>query len=244
MPEEPKTTEQPQIPTLPSPDAPEKTDVENNVQQIAANVSGQTTEQLTTTQENTKLTPEYLADVAHLEVKVNNNLQPVLDAINAEMGLNMEGRPEGYHVTIIGPSEATVLKTLTDEQLTALNQLNEEIKTGMTMKVTGIGFVDGSKDPVSEKDKDKKTCYIALDPVAINKFRTSIGLVPRYPHITLGFEKGDIHMKVTGNKDAKGKDILEFYPKTANQDYEKFLPLIPPLEMSPMSGPIKQRKKK
>ncbi len=188
------------------------------------------------------LTKESLANLNHLEVKINTDLKPILDAMNAELGLHMQPRPEGFHVTIIGPTEIGVFKTITDEQLEKLNALSESIARGEAAKVVGMGMVDGSKDPVPSKDNDKKSCYIALDPTAINECRAILGLKPRYPHITLGFENGDIHMQLTGEKDAKGKDVLAFYPKSGNAAFDKFLPLIPKLDFGHIGGPEKPKK--
>jgi hypothetical protein len=192
-------------------------------------------------QEQTELTPERLSQMSTLHVTVNTDLSPILAKVNEALGLNLVGREGEQHITIISPTEAKVLKNLTPAQIAEIQAVAAEIASGKGITIKGIGFIDGSAPGMRSADSGKKTAFIALDIPALNAIREKLGLPQKDFHITLGFEGGDIHMRVKG-KDAKGKDIVEPVPKQADPKFDKLLEGIV-IEFGALSGERKQEGK-
>jgi|SRR3989344_3302308 len=190
-----------------------------------------------------ELTPDKLKNLHTLETTVDANFNPILESINSELGLNLTPRPEGYHVTIIGPTESKILSSLTPEQIQQLQEINRSIQMGEGIWVSGIGFIDGSQqEGIRDADKNKKTCFLSLDAPALQEFRKSVGLPKKDLHVTLGFDGGDIHMEIKG-KNEKGKDILGPVAKKSNPAFDKYLQTLPEIKFTTLSGQEKQKPK-
>ena len=54
-------------------------------------------------------TREYLSELSTLSLEVQTDLSPVLNAVNERLGINMEPREGGQHITIISPTESKIL---------------------------------------------------------------------------------------------------------------------------------------
>jgi len=198
-------------------------------------------------QKSPELTRERLAGMQTLEVEIKADFIPSLEELKKMTGANLEPRPDGYHLTIIGPTERKVLATLDDETLTELQQINEQIQNGVGVIVKGIGFIDGSSSSykMREVDKLKKTAFIALDIPALQTFRLKVGLPPKDFHVTLGFEGGDVHMQVVGQEPVKPnspkmKDITAPIPKQADPRFGVID--LPKINYGELDGQIKQSK--
>lgn len=189
-----------------------------------------------------ELTQERLRDLNTLEIQIKTNLDDTLDKINAQIGGQLESRGEGYHITIIGPTERKILESLTNQQLDELKRISSDIEHGMGIEVTGIGFIDGSqRTDMREVDKVKKTCFLTFNIPALQEFRASIGLPHKDFHVTLGFENGDIHMHTEGINE-KGKAKLAPIEKRPNQEFTPIANDLPILEFSGLDGQLKQKK--
>lgn len=194
--------------------------------------------------ELTQLTPEYLKSLSTLEIKVDGNFEEVLNNFNADKGLNLQSRPEGQHVTIIGPAESRILSTLTPQQIEALQRINDDIKKGIGTEMQGLGFIDGSqKEGIRNADKEKKVLYGALNLPALQEFRRSLGLRKKDFHVTLGFEGGDIHMQESGEKDGRGKPILKPISKTADSTLNGYAEQLQNIQFGSLSGKEKEKPK-
>lgn len=194
-----------------------------------------------------ELTRERLADMQTLEVEITGNFDNVLQSVKESTGANLEPRPDGFHLTIIGPTESKILSTLDDATLAELQQINEQIQRGEGIGVKGIGFIDGasSQYQMREVDKVKKTAFVALDIPALQAFRQKVGLPPKDFHVTLGFEGGDIHMQVLRQEPVKPgspkmKDITGPIPKQADPRFSEVA--LPEMSLGGLDGQMKQRK--
>jgi len=193
--------------------------------------------------EESVLTPEKLKNLQTLETTIVADFNFVLERINKELGLNLTSRPEGYHITIIGPTESKILADLNPEQIKQLQEINSNIQKGEGININGIGFIDGSKQGgMREIDKTKKACFLAIDAPALQEFRKSLGLPEKDLHVTLGFEGGDIHMEIKG-KNEKGKDILGPIAKKADPAFDRHLPSLPEIKFTTLSGQERQKLK-
>jgi len=174
-------------------------------------------------QKMSELTREKLADMQTLEVGVRADFKPSLDALRQITGEDLQPRPDGFHLTIISPTENKILSALDEAMIAELQRINEQIKNGEGVIVKGIGFIDGasSQYQMREVDKVKKTAFIALDIPALQEFRAKAGLPQKDFHITLGFVGGDIHMQIVRQElikpgSPKTKDITAPIPKQAD----------------------------
>lgn len=171
-------------------------------------------------QETSALTQERLSNMKTLEVILEADMGSVLEEVRKITGEDLRFREGGLHLTIIGPTESKTLNNLDDGLIAELQQINEQIKKGEGVTVTGIGFIDGSSDQyrMREVDEEKRTSYIALDIPALQEFRSKIGLPKKDFHVTLGFVGGDIHMYVERQEPVKPgspkmKNITKPIPK-------------------------------
>ncbi len=189
------------------------------------------------------LTPERLAALSSLETEIHADFDPVLKAVNDRLGLKMEKRPDGFHMTIVGPTEYSVIKTLPPEKIAELEALNDELQRGEGITVAGIGFLDGAVMNVREVDKVKRAAFVALDAPKLQAFRASVGLPPKYLHVTLGFEGADLHMQITGTNE-KGKPVLGPVEKVADPQFADLLPMVEAagMKFGSLSGSEKQAK--
>ena len=194
-----------------------------------------------------ELTRERLADMQTLEVEITGDFNSVLQSVRESTGANLEPRPDGLHLTIIGPTESKILSMLDDATLAELQQINEQIQRGEGIVVKGIGYIDGSspQNQMREVDKVKKTAFVALDIPALQAFRQKVGLPPKDFHITLGFEGGDIHMQVLRQEPVKPgspkmKDVTGPIPKKANPQFSEVV--LPEMNFGGLDGQMKQIK--
>jgi hypothetical protein len=194
--------------------------------------------------ETSQLTPEYLKGLSTIEIEVGGKFSEALNKFNADNGLNLEPRPEGQHVTIIGPTESKILSTLSPDQIETLQRINDDIQSGIGVEMQGLGFIDGSqKEGIRKADKEKKVLFMAINLPALQEFRKSIGLPPKDFHVTLGFEGGDIHMQESEEKDAKGKPILKPISKTADASLSQYSEEIQDVKFGSLSGKEKDKPK-
>ncbi len=193
--------------------------------------------------ETKQLTPEYLKNLSTIEAEVTGNFGEVLGSFNKDRGLNLQARPEGQHLTIIGPAESGILQYMTPEQIASLQRINDDIQNGIGVEIQGLGFIDGSqREDARNADKSKKVLYAAFNLPALQEFRKSLRLPPKDFHVTLGFEGGDIHMHKTGT-DAKGKDILGPISKKADPGYKGYAEKLQGIHFGPLSGKEKDKPK-
>jgi hypothetical protein len=194
-----------------------------------------------------ELTRERLADMQTLEAEIKGDFGSVLQEVKESTGANLQPRLDGFHLTIIGPTESKVLSTLDDATLAELHHINEQIQNGDGVIVKGIGFIDGasSQYQMREVDRIKKTAFIVLDIPALQAFRSKVGLPPKDFHVTLGFEGGDIHMQVVRQEPVKPgspkmKDITAPIPKQADPRFGSIV--LPKISYDGLDGQMKQRK--
>ena len=194
-----------------------------------------------------ELTRERLADMQTLEVEITGNFDSILQSVKESTGADLQPRPDGFHLTIIGPTESKILSTLDDATLAELQQINEQVQRGEGINVSGVGFIDGasSQYQMREVDKVKKTAFVALDIPALQAFRQKVGLPPKDFHVTLGFEGGDIHMQVLRQEPVKPgspkmKDITGPIPKQADPRFSEVA--LPEMNFGGLDGQMKQRK--
>lgn len=193
-------------------------------------------------EQRTELTKERLSKLNALETEVKADFSPVLNQINQDKELNLKTRENGFHITIISPTENKILKNLTDEQMTELQEINKEIQNGEGIIIDGLGFIDGSqKENLRDTDKNKKVLFLAFSIPKLQEFRKSVGLSEKDFHITLGFEENDIHMEIVGQNE-KGKPILKPISKKADSSLAEYMSLISDLRFGQLSGQEKQKK--
>ncbi|MCX6781862.1 MAG: hypothetical protein NTW66_01985 [Candidatus Magasanikbacteria bacterium] len=196
---------------------------------------------------HSELTRERLTNMQTLEMELKADFGPALEAIKQETGADLQPRPDGYHLTIIGPTESKILNTLDDATLAELQQINAQVQKGDGVIVKGIGFIDGasSQYKMREVDKVKKTAFIALDMPALQEFRSKVGLPKKDFHVTLGFVGGDVHMQIVRQEPAKPgspklKDITAPIPKQADQRFASIT--LPEISYGGLDGQMKERK--
>jgi len=192
-----------------------------------------------------RITPERLANLSTLETEIKADFSQALNQINQDKGIELKPRPDGFHLTIIGPTESKAFKEMSVEQLNTLKSINEKIQKGEGVTIEGIGFIDGAEgENIRKADKEKKTCFLAVSIPELQEFRTSLDLPEKDLHVTLGFEKGDIHMGITG-QNKKGKDILSPISKKADPSLEQYNEMLnkDELHFGPLDGKEKQKKK-
>lgn len=194
-----------------------------------------------------ELTRERLSDMQTLGIELRADFGQTLEAVKQITGADLQPRPEGYHLTIIGPTESKVLSTLDDEALDELRKINGQVKKGEGVFLKGVGFIDGalSQYKMREVDKVKKTAFVALDIPTLQEFRAKIGLPPKDFHVTLGFVGGDIAMHIVGQTpikpgSSKMKDVTALIPKEADPRFSD-VP-IPEITYGGLDGQTKQGK--
>jgi len=191
-----------------------------------------------------RISSEKLVNLSSLETEIKADFSQTLNQINQDKGIELKPRPDGFHLTIIGPTESKVFKEMSVEQLNTLKSINEKIQKGEGVTIEGIGFIDGAEgDNIKKADKEKKTCFLAVNIPELQEFRTSLGLPEKDLHVTLGFEKGDVHMGVTGQNE-KGKDILRPISKKADPSLDQYTEMLnkDELRFGPLDGQEKQKK--
>ena len=192
----------------------------------------------------TKFTAEWLESRMTIEIEARLELAPLLEKLNFELGTRLEPRPEGTHVTVIGPGESKALDNLSIDQLAELTTIIRDIREGKNMTVLGIGYIDGATAPnIRAADVVKKTAFIALDIPPLTDFRTKMGLPPKDFHVTLGYEGGDIHTQVVGYVDvAKGKkkEVVEPIAKKADPRFASYINSLK-LSFGEISGKEKEK---
>lgn len=198
-------------------------------------------------EQKSELTREQLANMQTLEVEIKADFSSSLEALNKATGANLLPRPDGYHLTIINPTESKVLGTLDDVALAELQKINKDIQNGDGVIVKGIGFIDGasSKFQMREVDKIKKTAFIALDIPALQAFRSKVGLPPKDFHVTLGFVGGDIHTQVLRQEPVKPgspkmKDITAPILKQADSQFSAII--LPEIKYGGLEGQMREQK--
>lgn len=180
----------------------------------------------------TIFTPETIKNIQTLGIKVLTDLSPTLKGLNDALGTSMQPRSEGYHLTIIAPGERDIFQIFDEENISQLQQICESIQSGKGFEITGVGYINGAVEKnIDEEDKLKRTSYVALEIPALHNFRKKLGLLHRDLHITLGFEKGDIHLRMV-SQDDEG-NVYEYISKKANPDLARYTP--EKIEFGPIS---------
>jgi len=193
------------------------------------------------------ITRERLADMQTLEIEIEADFGSALEQVKQETGSDLQPRPDGYHLTIVGPAESKILATLDEAAIAELQEINAQIQRGEGIVVKGIGYIDGASDKqqMREVDKVKKTAFVALEIPALQEFRAKVGLPKKDFHVTLGFVGGDIHMHVVGQEPVKPgspkmKDITAPIPKQADQRFAAIT--LPEMQYGGLDGQMKERK--
>ena len=206
-----------------------------------------TPSQLPPTKKTPELSRERLAEMQTLEIEIKADFGATLEAVRQETGADLQSRPDGYHLTIIGPTESKILSTLDDETLAELQKINEQIQKGEGVEVKGIGFIDGASSAYTmrEVDKVKKVAFLAIDIPKLQEFRAKVGLPQKDFHITLGFVGGDIHMHVVGQEPVKPgspkmKDITAPIPKQPDSRFASIE--LPNMIYGGLDGQMRQKK--
>lgn len=194
-----------------------------------------------------ELTRERLADMMNLEIKVNTDFGPLLEELKTATGADLQPRSDGFHLTIIGPTEYKILSTLDDDKIAELQKISEQIQKGDGVAVKGIGFIDGasSQYKLKEADKAKKTAFVAFDVPALQEFREKVGLPKKDFHITIGFVGNDIYTHIVGQEPVKPgspkmKDVTALIPKQADQRFASIT--LPEISYGGLDGQIKEQK--
>ncbi|MFH0873841.1 MAG: hypothetical protein V1846_03305 [Candidatus Komeilibacteria bacterium] len=194
-----------------------------------------------------ELTRERLADMQTLEIEIQADFTPALEAVKTITGADLQPRADGYHLTIISPTESKILSTLDDEALAELQQINTDLQNGQGITVMGLGFIDGAatEQQMREVDKVKKTTFVSFEIPALQKFRSEHGLPPKDFHVTLGFVGGDIHIQVIRQEPVKPgspkmKDITAPIPKQADPRFNEIA--LPAINYGGLDGQIKEKK--
>ena len=191
------------------------------------------------------MTLDSIKPLNSLHVTVETDLKPVLDDVNAKLGLNMKSRGGGFHLTVISPAERDQIRPdveipddvskwerLNEGDIAALNKVSEAVMRGEGVEVKGIGFIGGATYPdLKEKDRKRKTAFVAFNIPALNDFRESLGLPPKDFHVTLGFEGNDLYTDADNNA----------LPKQADPQFSDIA--IPELVLSAVSGREKEKAK-
>lgn len=203
------------------------------------------TEPILQSQSQNKLSRERLSEMQTLEFEIKTDMSETLKQLRETTGADLQPRPDGFHLTIIGPTESKILSALNAEKIAELEKINTQIKSGEGIIVKGIGFIDGANSPLQmrEVDKVKKTAFIALDIPALQEFRAQVGLPPKDFHMTIGFVGGDIHNHIIGQeigKNGKAKDLLGPIPKQADKRFIS-IPL-PEMQFGELDGQLKEKK--
>lgn len=192
-----------------------------------------------------ELTADRLRDLSTLETTIQADFGVLLERLNTDLDFALAPRPEGNHVTIIGPTESDVLKSLTPDQLAELQRINSAISHGEGVTAMGIGIIDKTRvSDLRKGDQDKVALFVAFDIPALQEFRRSIGLPPKDFHVTLGFMGGDIHFKVTGMREDQKKpgkmvEITEPISKKADPALAHYE--LPAMTFGALSGKEKQK---
>ncbi len=77
-----------------------------------------------------RFSSEWMATRSTLEIEAKLNAQPVLDRLNAVFGTKLLSRPDGFHITVIGPTEKGAIAGLSLDQLTELKRISDAIQQG------------------------------------------------------------------------------------------------------------------
>jgi len=202
---------------------------------------------LNPTQKSSTLTRERLEKMQTLEIEIKADFTATLESLREITGTDLQSRPDGYHLTIIGPTESKILNNLDEENFSELQKINAEIQKGAGVLVKGIGFIDGasSQYKMREVDKVKKTAFISLDIPTLQTFRAKVGLPPKDFHVTLGFVGGDIHMQVVDQELAKPgspkmKDLTAPIRQQAHTLFETIV--LPEIKYGGLDGQLKETK--
>ncbi len=102
-----------------------------------------------------ELTRERLINMKTLEMKITGNFDNVLQTLRETTGADIQPRPDGFHLTVIGPTESKLLSTLDDETIAELQQINQQVQNGEGITIKGVGFIDGSSSQYQMREVDK-----------------------------------------------------------------------------------------
>jgi len=192
------------------------------------------------------LTKEKLALMQTLETEIEADFSVVMNGLRARTGADLQSRPDGYHLTIIGPTESKILVDLNEQLLSELQTINEQIKHSQGVVIKGVGFIDGANPALRMRavDRVKKTAFISVEIPALQEFRAKVGLPPKDFHVTLGFVGGDIHFQVVGQKPVKPgspemKDITAPIPKKADPNFSDIE--LPAITFGALNGQLKKK---
>lgn len=191
-----------------------------------------------------ELNKDIIKQMYTLEVDLEANFDGVLGELRQRIGVDLQPRAEGYHITIIGTNDYKVINGLDDEKIAELQKISEQIKRGEGVIIKGIGYIDGSSSGLKmrENDKEKRVAFLAVDIPELQNFRKKVGLPAKDFHITLGFVGGDIHSHVVRQEPVKPnspkmKDVLEPIPKKADEKFGDIS--LPEIKYERLGGQIK-----
>lgn len=195
-----------------------------------------------------KLTKDRVSKLISLEMVVSGEFAPVLEELRRVTGADLQVRPGGYHLSVFSLPEYTTLNTLTEEQVSELNEIGSSLQRGEGVTVAGIGYIDGANSEFTLRDQDKlkKAAYVALEIPALQEFRARVGLPPKDFHITLGLVGSDIHFQSVGRvpvkpNSTKFKDVLAPIPKKADPRFGSIK--LPEIQFGSLDGVLKEQDK-
>lgn len=181
---------------------------------------------------------ERFRQLEYLELKIEADLAPLIERINADFDLQLAPRPSGFHLTIVSPPERKSFLTASFGPLAKLRAAREALRDGLPLTVRGLGLINAERrNNLKPNDQDKSVLYLAVDAPELQALRRALNLPPREFHITLGFVGGDVHRElepVPPGQKAKDRPIL----KRAEADLEAYAALIPDIHVAGfISGP-------
>ena len=214
------------------------------------------------------ITSEFLTSREYVDIPVQGNFKPVIDALNIYLGTELAPRPDGFHVTLFDLKEASKLEELdkngkiTPVVLKTLNELNASIQDGKGINVVGVGFIDGSSSKLNLRkvDRAKKAAYVILDCPRLKWIRRELGFDytdenggehEKDLRLTLGYEVGDLRYQIIGTDFSTGKDILGQIPRdvdtsafAAQDKVTQILNKVVGMKFGEIDGPDKKTKGK
>lgn len=176
------------------------------------------------------ITEEFLRTREYIDIPVEGNFKPVLDALNTLTSAEMTPRPDGYHMTLFDLDDMKQLRDsrrITPQVLKVMNELNATVKEGRGINVVGVGYIDGSSSQLNLRDVDrkKKAAYVIFDCPRLEWLRRELGLDytdenggvhKKDLRLTLGYEVGDLRYQIVGTDPVSGKNVLGQIPRTVD----------------------------
>lgn len=188
---------------------------------------------------------EWLSDIErfrqleYLELKVEADLQPLIDQVNADFHLELQPRTSSYHLTVVSPPERKAFLTTSFGPLRKLRAARDKLQNGLSLTLRGLGLINAQRrGNLKPNDQEKQVLYLAVDAPELQELRQALNLPPREFHITLGFVGGDVHRQLNGQYRSE-KSMDEPILKRADTDLTAYADVIPDVHVAGFfSGPL------